>query len=256
LRQASHVLAISDGLRDFLAARYPALACQTLPHSLHEEVPAMDECPAAGTPLRVAFLGTLNESNADAMQRLAAVLVQSRDCQLTIYSGMPEHVFRQLGILGPQVSVTSAAPHEVTAALRRHDVLYLPHGLRGGLSAAEYQTIFPTRTVAYLFAGRPILAHVPAGAFLTQWLREHECAEIVQRPDAGLLHAALERLRRDEARRTLLVRSAAAASRQFQADVVAARFRELVHLADEPQRTMRPEHAPRLAAAATQVDAS
>jgi hypothetical protein len=244
---ASRTLAISDGLRDFLASQYPGTACETLVHSLTDEVPEPIDLPRIDGPLKIVFLGNLNESNADAMRRFAEVLPKLRDWRLTIYSGMHAGVFRAHGFVGPNVHITSAAPCDVVASLRRHDVLLLPHGLHGGLSDVEYRTIFPTRTISYLFAGRPILAHTPTDAFLTHWLRRHDAAEIVDQADGDALLASLERLRSDVALRRQCVSGALQAAPQFQARVVAQRFRDLVGLAAANQTL--PRRAPLMAAA-------
>ena len=64
---------------------------------------------------------------------------------------------------------------EVPARLREADVVLLPHSFEYAEAARdEFRTIFPTKTIEYLISGRPMLAHAPADAFLTQFLQANE----------------------------------------------------------------------------------
>ena len=108
-------------------------------------------------------------------------------------------------------------------------MVLLPHIFQYPAAAHdEYRTIFPTKTIEYLISGRPILAHSPADSFLTQFLKENDCALVVDEPDVGMLRAAIERLRSDNELRDRLVRNALRTARMFQAPHVAAEFRKWV----------------------------
>jgi hypothetical protein len=122
------------------------------------------------------------------------------------------------------------------AKLRENDLLLLPHGLTGGLSPIEYRTIFPTKTIPYLISGRPILAHSPKNSFLTEWLRRHDCAELVENPDEAALHAAIERLSKDANRREQLVKNALAAAKLFHAPRVVAALKRTINECSHPAK--------------------
>jgi hypothetical protein len=124
------------------------------------------------------------------------------------------------GIAGEQIRIRQVPYDLVIGALRQHDVLLLPHGFDGGYSEAEYATIFPTRTISYVVAGIPILAHSPPHAFLTQWLKENDCAEVVDEKSTMRISLALDRLIADEARRAQLVQNGYVAAQQFRAAAV------------------------------------
>jgi glycosyltransferase involved in cell wall biosynthesis len=96
------------------------------------------------------------------------------------------------------------------------------------LSDAEYQTIFPTKTIEYLICGRPILAHTPPNCFLTRFLQQWDCALIVEEPTVDAVVAAIARLRSDKALRDRLVGNALKAAEQFQAEHVAAHLRKML----------------------------
>jgi glycosyltransferase involved in cell wall biosynthesis len=113
--------------------------------------------------------------------------------------------------------------------LSEADIVVLAHGFTGTLSREEYATIFPTRTIESLTCGRPLLAHAPADCYLTRFLREQDCALVVDVPEIPALLAAIERLRNDDALRARLVRNALQAAEKFRASRVAATLRTRIH---------------------------
>lgn len=238
---AETVFVMSEGMRTYLAPRYPDVEFVPLVHSFNE---SLDPAPAPGElhrPVRLAFVGNLNDSNIDAMRRFTELANRREDCVVTIYSGTPVWFFEKVGIRGPRFHYTRVPYDQITAAIREQDILLLPHGFEGGLGEAEYRTIFPTRTLTYLLGGRPILAHSPPHAFLTDWLRDHECAEIIDQPSTNLLEAGLDRLLSDVSRRRRLVEAAFAAAGQFSARSVAALLRQhLDAVSTRPQGESRP----------------
>ncbi len=140
--------------------------------------------------------------------RLCQVVNDSDDLEFNIYSNVSDWYLRKVGIEGSAIRHEQPTDDELPAKLRSNDLLLLPHGLTGGLSPIEYRTIFPTRTIPYLISGRPILAHSPANSFLTRWLKEVDCAEVIEEADPARIRAAIDALCRDQARREQLVRNA------------------------------------------------
>ena len=222
---AAHVFVISEGMVDLYRERYPGLACSALPHSFNEDLPVFTPPPGPGTPLHFVISGTVNESCREAVVRVCAAIAQVPDAALTILSGTSEAHLRQAGILRDGVRRATVSRDEVIARLGQADIVVLAHGFHGGLSADEYRTIFPTKTVEYLICGRPILAHAPAGCDLTRFLLEHDCALVVTDPSTQALLDAIARLRSDATLRSRLVRNALEAARAFRAPRVAAILR-------------------------------
>lgn len=225
---ASVVFVMSEGMQEHYEKLYPGIRFEPLVHSFNEVIPEFAPPPLPRAPLRLAFMGNLNESNIDAAQRLAQVVNGRADFLMTTYSGTPDWFFAKVGVCGERITHTSVDADQVTTALRSHDILLFPHGLTGGLSQVEYDTIFPTRTIPSLLSGRPIVAHVPANCFLTRWLRARDCAEIVDQPDCAAIERAIDCLRSDAQRREVLVRNALAAVRPFQGTVVAGNLRRIL----------------------------
>jgi Glycosyltransferase Family 4 len=231
-RRAKLVFVMSDGMREVLKKAYPNIQFETLVHTFAESAPQFEPLrPLTEGPIRVGLLGTINDSNLDATGRICDFVKRSSDLQLSIYTGYAPWLLEKKGFLGPKIVHEQPTDDELMAKLRSNDILALPHGFSGGLSDVEYATIFPTRMIPYLLAGRPIVAHCPPGTFLHRWLLEHDCAEIVDRPDTDMLAAAFERLRIEPARSERLVRNAMRAARQFQAGIVIPRMKSQINQA-------------------------
>jgi glycosyltransferase involved in cell wall biosynthesis len=230
---ADHVFVMSAGMSELYRMRYPTLKQTPLVHSFNEPIPACDVPQAVGSPMKVAICGNVNASCDDAVARFGEAIAGRSDVQLTIYSGTDRNHLKSIGLLREGVECLVVSRDEVLARLGEADVLFLPHGLTGPLGAEEYRTIFPTKTIEYLVSGRPILAHSPPDCFLTRFLRENECALIIDQPDVNALREALDRLRTDYPLRRRLVENALKTARQFQATEVAAELRRCVGLRQE-----------------------
>jgi len=226
--KAERVLVISEGMVELYRERYPHLKCSTLVHSFNEPLPAFSPPPEPGSPLRLTICGNINESCRDATVRVCEAIFYTKDAQLTFLTGTPRSYLSQLGLLREGVCYDTVSRDEVVDRLRASDIVVLPHGLTGDYALEEYRTIFPTKTIEYLLCGRPILAHTPPDGYLTRFLKEHQCALIVDRPSISELLRAIEVLRTDPALRARLVRNALKVAERFDAPRVAAAFRSFL----------------------------
>jgi glycosyltransferase involved in cell wall biosynthesis len=224
--QSKIVFVMSSGMQRGWERVYPAVKFVPLTHSNCDPVPDYAPAPEwSANKIRLGFLGSINDSNLDALGRIRELIRTSPDVELNIYSNAKSWFLDKVGLSGERVTASSPSDEELISKLQTNDVLVLPHGFEGGLAPIEYETIFPTRTVPYLLSLRPILAHSPGHSFLNHWLREHDCAEIVDVKDVSALRAKLEWLRQNPGRREELVRNALRAVRQFDAAAVARHFR-------------------------------
>lgn len=228
---ATHVFVMSEGMVELYRERYPYLRCSPLVHSFNEDLPDWAPTPAPRKPLRFIMSGNINASCADAAGRVCKAIEQT-DSRLTILSGTPSKFLEQLGLLRPGVCYETVSRDEVLSRLGDADIVILAHGFTGGLSAEEYRTIFPTKTIEYLICGRPILAHVPPDCFLSRFLRAHDCAVIVDTPDPDAILFAVRRLTTDAGLRDRLVRNALRAAVQFRGRTVGDTLRAHLKHAD------------------------
>lgn len=224
--RSSIVFVMSSGMQHGWERVYPNVKFVPLTHTNCEPVPEFETAPAwPADRLRLGFLGSINDSNLDALQRVRELIRKHSDLEWNLCSNAAPWFLDKIGLSGERVTHSSPSDAELMAELRKNDVLILAHGFAGGLAPIEYETIFPTRTIPYLLSLRPILAHSPPHSYLNHWLREHDCAEIVDINDVSALRAKLEWLRQNPGRREELVRNALRAVRQFDAAAVARHFR-------------------------------
>jgi hypothetical protein len=223
--RAEHVFLMSEGMVELFRERYPNLRCSALLHSFNGGMPVFSPPPATKCPLRITISGSIGEACLDATQRICEAIFQMGDVELTFLTGTPRAYLEGLGFLRKGVRHETVPTEQVVEKLRESDIVVLPHGFTGGYSSEEYQTIFPTRTIEYLLCGRPILAHSPRVCFLTSFLRQHDCALVVDEPSSEQLRRAIETLRTDAALRTHLVRNAHKTAEQFYAPRVARTLR-------------------------------
>lgn len=235
---AEHVFVMSEGMREYYARVYPGLDCSALVHSFNDR-PAVDPAAESPTelsrPLRLVMFGTLNQSCADAASRFAELVRRRPDYKLQICSGTGAHEFAAIGFTGDNVRHDTVSLDKLLSTIRESDIVLFPHGFRGNMNEVEFETIFPTKTIEALLSGRPILAHMPVDCFITRWLRQYDCADIVDQPDTTMLEAALDRLAADPGRRRTLVANAQRAVEQFYAPRVAAKLRS--HIDAPSQRS-------------------
>ena len=225
--RAQHVFVMSEGMAQLYRQRYPQLHCSALLHSFNEDIPESAPPPPPRQPLHCILAGNINHSCSDAATRLAAA-VDAVGGGLTILSGTPKAYLQKLGLIHDAVTYETVSRDLLLARLKEGDILLLAHGFTGQLSDDEYRTIFPTKMIEYLISGRPILAHTPPDCYLTSFLRNHECALVVDQADQNALVGALQRLREDGTIRDRLVRNALRTARIFRASVVAASLRAVL----------------------------
>ncbi len=232
-KQAEHVFVMSEGMRELYAQRYPELKnCSALLHTFNEPIPDVEAPPVTGDKVRLVLIGNINESCRDAAARMGEAIAQTSGAELVTLTGTARAALEAAGLLRKNMQQYTVSRDHLVEELRQFDIALLPHGLTGDRSPEEYQTIFPTRTVEYLISGRPILAHVPADCYLDRFLKETQCALVVNEPDVEALKKAIETLRTDQDLRVRLVRNALRAAERFYAPRVAAGFRRRVGLVE------------------------
>lgn len=223
--RAEHVFLMSEGMVELFRERYPNLQCSALVHSFNGGLPVFSPPQVTNCPLRITISGSIGEACRDATSRICDAIFQTVDVELTFLTGTPRSDLAKLGFLRNGVRYETVAAEQVVEKLRESDIVVLPHGFTGGYSPEEYLTIFPTKTIEYLICGRPILAHSPSGCFLTRFLKQNDCALVIEEPSPALIQTAINTLRTDAALRTRLVRNAMKAAEQFYAPRVAGNFR-------------------------------
>jgi len=222
------VFVISEGLAEYYRSHYPDVEFSVLVHSFTGPVPSLSPRPVSQSPLHLVILGNPTDACLDAIKRVCEAVSRMPDCWLEFYSGTPRSFFESHGLIGDRIQHRTIPQAELFQRLREADILVLPHGFTGSLSEVEYQTIFPTRTIDYFNSGRPILAHSLPDCYLTRFLRQHNCALVVDRPDPSDLVDAITKLRHDQALQNELIGNAIKVSEMFRASLVAEQLRSRI----------------------------
>lgn len=234
-RHANKNFVMSDGMRNFFSQKYPETEFTTLVHGFDVPTVEFEDIPSVGGKVKFMFSGSVNESCWDACERLFGHILNRSNSELHIFSGNTAFV-NQMGLFSDDLHVNSFLPlADFEEKLGDYDIMLLPHGFDGMRSDAEYKTIFPTRTIPLLYSNRPILAHTPKGAFLTEFLLEHDCAEVVQTKSFEDIEQAIAVLLNNDTRVTSLVKNAMQTAGQFEVGRVAGKIREQVVSSDRPR---------------------
>ena len=228
-------MVMSDGMLEFMSRRYPGVKFATLQHGFPlpaanpELVDGRMDLSSSGR-IRFCYTGNLNQSCEDSTRRLVAALTSRPNFELHVHSPTPRAYWQRLG-----VDLSRVIFHPPTSALggfekllAQYDVLLLALGLTGSMPAAEYQTIFPTRTIPLLCSGRPILAHVTPGSFLARFLEERACAFVADRPVERHLLETVDSMIADPGACKARVLNAITASKYFDVEHVREKLRSLL----------------------------
>ncbi len=221
-QQAKKVYVMSEGMMTHFQKTYAHTLFEPLVHPyLAKEMPVKSGLPFSDAPLQIAFLGNLNESNRDAFSFFVNAIADRSDIHLKIISSTPSWFYKKLNLLKSNVEILSnVSDEDLMGELQKANVLFLPHGFDGGLSKVEYETIFPTRTIQYLFSGVPIFAFLPSHSFLADFLKKNNCAELLCERDEKKILSVLLGMKSNTQRTDELVKNAIAVSSMFKADVV------------------------------------
>lgn len=198
---------MSEGMLDFYNQKYSGYNFRTLEHGF--EIPNVAYAPPPPTngKIKLMYSGNINEACLDASLRLFDTIRKNPDYELHIYGN--ENSVKYYDINIDNFVMHGFVPWEnFVNSLQDYDILLAPHGLDGKRTEIEYQTMFPTRTIPLLSSNRPILAHSPGDAFFTNFLRQNDCAEIVDKKDENAINAAIQRLVTDEKRREHIIKNA------------------------------------------------
>lgn len=230
-KRAPFVFVMSEGMVDFYREKYPNVDFKALTHSF--DIPSLEEGEINHNIndkncLSLAFAGTLNHTCYDATKSFHTAL-NGTDHYVNYYTKVPKSIFEKLGISGKNMVYKGLVPlQELGTRLSEADFCLITHGFTGGLSDAEYETIFPTRLVPLLYSGKPIIAHCPSSSFLAKFLIKHDCALVITEKDPYHIQLSLQNLANDSNRRKQLVSNAFRVCKMFTKQNVASHFRNCI----------------------------
>lgn len=216
---SENIFVMSKGMQDFYEDRYGLNKFIPLVHTFNAFATkdSLKGIPGENKKhYKLVAIGNFNESNMDATLRLAKTISDHPKYSLSLYTHVPKVLLKRRGLDPKSIAYEGFVnPDEVHQVLQHYDICVLTHGFTGGYGEIEYKTIFPTRTIPLLLAGKPILVHSPDGSFLNDFIKENKCAELVDIPSSEAIIGGLERITNSQKYQEELVQSATKAANQF-----------------------------------------
>jgi glycosyltransferase involved in cell wall biosynthesis len=231
-----YIFVMSEGLQAYYQREYPEVKKKFLPliHTFEDfpDLTPNTDFKADHDNYRLVFIGNFNESNIEATTRLVNALKRDPRYQMKFFTQVPKFLLKNRGIDVDAIDYRGfIAQEDFYKELLDNDFCILTHGFTGGYDAAEYETIFPTRSIQFFISGLPIFAHSPSHAFLTHFLRKYDCAVVVDEASEDAVLEAMNKLVADPERKKELAANARKAAAMFYAPNVANYLREKVEAA-------------------------
>jgi glycosyltransferase involved in cell wall biosynthesis len=166
--------------------------------------------------IRIVYTGSVYHAQADAMQNLVTALTDLKGkAEFHVYSPQSPDSKQRYGIDSKLVIWHGLVSEEETLkAQSAADILFLPLAFDSTIQET-LMTALPGKTGEYLSSGTPILVHAPEGSLLSTTFQESKAALVVDKPEAGLLKSAIEKIISDDGFRESLVENAMRESKKF-----------------------------------------
>lgn len=225
------VFFISDGLKNYYNDNYlkHTSKFETLTHSFVEGISSKIDVNIYGKT-KVAFSGSINASCEDAFHRLLKALSTFNNVEFNFFGNHEEAFFLSLGLKKDSFIIYSNLDRsQFITELKKCDVMLLPHGFGGNLSGIEYKTIFPTKTIEYLFSGKPIFYHGPPDSYLTNFLSDNKCAIIVDVKSKKEIKCKFKKLIENQNLRKTFVKNALLTSNSYHISKIIEKLKNKIY---------------------------
>ena len=220
---SENIFVVSEGMRRFYSSLYDSkYNFITLPHTHNYQLKAPIN-KNISRPVKFVLIGNFNESNIDATKRVIDALKNNVEYELFLYTHVHNILLKSRGLdVSAIKNMGFIDESKLIDEIRKYNIGILTHGFTGGYSQVEYQTIFPTRTIPLLLAGIPLFVHSPSNSFLTQFIRDNNCAELVMESDHNRIRVTIDKLINNTSRQEQIVNNALQAAKIFDGEKVAA----------------------------------
>jgi glycosyltransferase involved in cell wall biosynthesis len=208
------------------------IATDLLPHSIPEQDYLRAPCemlsPHMSKPTAL-FVGAVNPAmNLDSLQTLAAASeLLPPEYELLYCTATDLATLQRLGIHSSRLRATYVSRAEVQLLQSEAHVLVAPLSHKN-CSLDEVCTVFSTKLLEYLLAGRPIVVFAPAGSYHAESAQQHGWGYVVTEDAPAALAAAIVKVTTDTSLAAALVRGALQEARARSACQHAERLREWV----------------------------
>jgi glycosyltransferase involved in cell wall biosynthesis len=205
LRRATHVYAVSDGVQRWLREQFHVDSEIQLPCADSGAFPRMS--PRDDGTFRIVYTGGFNDCIAHGLDLLVQALRQGaigENWSLDLYGPSPAHAASRGWNDAPVTAHGWRSQPDVHAAMAGADLLFVPLGF-DALARQLGNRQFPSKMADYLAARRPVLVCAPPESSVSRYVRQWDCAELVDEPSPRAMGLALHRLAISRERRCDLV---------------------------------------------------
>jgi glycosyltransferase involved in cell wall biosynthesis len=231
LRESTRVLCMTEAMQKHYEKKY-GIQTDLLPHSISEQ--DYPQAPAGIRPSRmskptVLFVGSVSsQMNLDALKVLASASeLLPQGYELLYCTSTDLATLKRLGIHSSRLQAIYVSRAEVQRLQSEAHVLVAPLSHKN-CSINEVRTVFSTKLLEYLVAGRPIVVFAPEGSYHAESARKNGWGYVVSEDSPAALAAALEKVITDENLAAELVRGALQEAQSRNATRHAERLREWV----------------------------
>jgi hypothetical protein len=193
---SEHIFVMSEGMEKFYKAKYGLNKFKPLVHAFNK-YPNLPTTTSSEIKKvwNLVMVGNFNRSNIEATARFVSAVKKDSRFTISIYTPVPKLLLKARGVDVTAINYKGFISDDLLPTeLQKYDIFVLTHGFKGAYDDVEYQTIFPTRTIPLLVSGKPIFAHSPKGAFLSDFIRKYDCAQLVDEPSEEKIIASLEEI--------------------------------------------------------------
>jgi glycosyltransferase involved in cell wall biosynthesis len=231
LQQATRVLCMTEAMQRHYEKKY-GIQTDLLPHSISEQdylcAPREILPPRMANPTML-FVGAVSPAmNLDALRVLAAASeLLPPKYELLFCTATDLAALQRLGIRSSRLRAIYVSRAEVQRLQSEAHVLVAPLSHKD-CSRDEVRTVFSTKLLEYLIAGRPMVVFAPIGSYHAESAQKYGWGYVVTEDSPAALATALVKVATDEPLAAELVCRAFQEARSRDACHHAERLREWV----------------------------
>lgn len=220
---AKNIFVLTEGMKKYFESQY-GIDAIVLPHCNNEIVNAKPQKETLGDPLKIAYLGNLDNDRIISLKYLTKSIEHDERYLLYYFTSISPSFF-ELNDLLVKNSVVKFIPSEKSLyeELDKCDVLFLPAITEK--RELQMMTGFHTKIIDYLVCQKTILAHSKTEYFVSKFFSEFDCGYVVEGGVTEISNA-LQEIRMNAELRNRMASNAVKALGYFDGTSVATKFRQ------------------------------
>ncbi|MDZ7846848.1 MAG: glycosyltransferase [Owenweeksia sp.] len=227
-RYCPDIFVMSEGMHRLYLQKYNKQT-QVLTHSFPEDISDLQKVNYDRISEAVFWGGAIYGINKNAVFRIIEA-AKNKGMRVNIAASISEARAKRLGLIQDHVNWDSYSREDYLKLLREQKILILALDWpeESAVHRDELSTIFPTKTIEYLAAGRPIIVHCPNNYFLAKYLQENNCAYVVSCRKTEEIEKTIDYIQDNTDERDLKIKNAMALVKKFSIEKVVQDFYSVV----------------------------